>query len=73
MKAELKAGPTGATALGELEVPIVDGFANFSSLHLSHKGEGYQLTFSIVYPSDLSIAPIDSIIFSVADRPLGVK
>jgi len=34
---------------------------------------GYQLEFSIVYPSDLTIAPVTSIVFDVAPRPLGVK
>ena len=73
IKAALTAGPEGATVLGDLEVPVIDGFANFTTLHLSHEGEGYQLEFSIVYPSDLTIVPVTSIVFDVAPRPLGVK
>ena len=73
IRATLVTGPTGATALGDLEVPMVDGWGNFTSLHLSHEGEGYELKFEISYPGDLSIAPINSIPFSVATRPLGVK
>ena len=73
IKATKIAGPTDATVLGEVVVPIVDGFANFTSLHLSHMGEGYQLQFSLDFPQGLTLAPIDSIIFSVAARPLGVK
>merc|ERR1712037_1057597 len=42
-------------------------------LHLSHEGEGYELEFSISYPSDLTIGPVATIPFSVGPRPLGVK
>merc|ERR1712106_693471 len=65
-------GPAGATAEGTLTVSLIDGFANFSSLFLSHEGKNYQLTFSLTYP-DVDIASVDSITFDVAPRPLGVK
>ena len=70
--ATLKGGPAEATAEGTLTVPLISGFANFSSLFLSHEGKNYQLTFSITYP-DVSIPSVDSITFDVAPRPLGVK
>jgi len=73
VRATLVAGPAGAEALGDLEAPIINGFANFTSLHLSHEGEGYELEFSISYPSDLTIGPVATIPFSVGPRPLGVK
>merc|ERR1711963_431112 len=44
-----------------------------TTLHLSHEGEGYELEFSISYPSDLTIGPVATIPFSVGPRPLGVK
>merc|ERR1712032_1773389 len=47
VRATLVAGPAGAEALGDLEAPIINGFANFTTLHLSHEGEGYELEFSI--------------------------
>merc|ERR1719186_1067902 len=68
----LKGGPAGATAEGTLTVSLIGGFANFSSLFLSHEGKDYQLTFSITYP-DVSIPSVDSITFDVAPRPLGVN
>merc|ERR1712203_3833 len=34
---------------------------------------GYELEFSISYPSDLTIGPVATIPFSVGPRPLGVK
>merc|ERR1711963_1253944 len=73
VRATLVAGPAGAEALGDLEAPIINGFANFTTLHLSHEGEGYELEFSISYPSDLTIGPVATIPFSVGPRPLGVK
>merc|ERR1712203_1037664 len=73
VRATLVAGPAGAEALGDLEAPIINGFANFTSLHLSQEGEGYELEFSISYPSDLTIGPVATIPFSVGPRPLGVK
>ena len=73
VRATLVAGPPGAEVLGDLEAPIIDGFANFTTLHLSHEGEGYELEFSISYPSDLTIGPVATIPFSVGPRPLGVK
>merc|ERR1711963_510423 len=44
-----------------------------TTLHLSHEGEGYELEFSISYPSDLTIGAVATIPFSVGPRPLGVK
>ena len=73
VRATLVAGPAGAEALGDLEAPIINGFANFTTLHLSHEGEGYELEFSISYPSDLTIGPVATIPFNVGPRPLGVK
>ena len=73
VKAAMTAGPVGATILGDLEIPIIGGFANFTTLHLSQMGEGYQLEFSIVFPNDLTIAPVSSILFNVGPRPLGAK
>ena len=71
--ATLKDGPAGATLEGSKTVPIVRGFANFTDLFLSLEGSGYQLEFSVTYPEGLSIPSVDSIIFSVGPRPLGVK
>jgi len=73
VKATLKKGPAGAEALGDLEVSILDGFANFTTLHFSDEGSGYQLEFSVSHPSGSSIPPVDSIEFDVGPRPLGVK
>jgi len=70
--ATLKSGPAGATAEGTKTVPIIGGFANFSSLFFSHEGDNYLLTFAITYP-DVTIAAVDSIPFSVGPRPLGVR
>jgi len=70
--ATLKSGPAGATAEGTKTVPIIGGFANFSSLFFSHEGDNYLLTFAITYP-DVTIASVDSIPFSVGPRPLGVR
>ena len=73
VKATLKAGPENSTAAGSLTVDVIGGFANFSQLLLSHEGTGYQLTFSLEYPQGLNISEVDSIIFDVGPRPLGVK
>ena len=73
VKATLKAGPDGATAQGSLTVDVIGGFANFSQLLLSDEGSGYQLTFSLEYPTTLTIPEVDSILFDVGPRPLGVK
>ena len=71
--ATLKAGPTGATLEGSKTVPIVGGFANFTDMFLSLEGSGYQLEFTVTYPEGLTIPSVESIIFSVGPRPLGVK
>ena len=71
--ATLAAGPQNATVTGTMTVPVVGGFANFSALTLSHEGSGYQLTFSVTYPTGLTIPSVDSIIFDVGPRPLGIK
>jgi len=73
IRASLKKGPSGAEALGELDVPIIDGFANFTGLYLSLEGTGYQLEFKILYPYDLTLPPVESIEFDMGPRPLGVK
>ena len=69
----LKTGPTGATLEGSKTVPIVGGFANFTDMFLSLEGSGYQLEFTVTYPEGLTIPSVESIIFSVGPRPLGVK
>ena len=71
--ARLKAGPENATVDGDMTVPIINGFANFTGLVLSHEGSGYQLSFVVSYPADLTIPEVDSIIFDVGPRPLGVR
>merc|ERR1719186_1919295 len=48
--ATIKEGPAEATLEGILTVPFIGGFANFSTLYLSHVGTDYQLTFTITYP-----------------------
>ena len=73
IKATLKAGPENATASGSVTANVVDGLANFTELLLSHEGSGYQLTFSLEYPADLTIPDVDSIVFDVGPRPLGVR
>ena len=70
--ATLKAGPDNATAEGSLTVPVIGGFANFTDLFLSNEGSGYQLTFEVTYPTEVSIPSVDSIIFEVGPRPLGI-
>ena len=73
VKATLKAGPENATTAGSVTANVIDGLANFTELLLSHEGSGYQLTFSLEYPSNLDIAEVDSITFNVGPRPLGVR
>lgn len=71
--ATLKTGPEGATVAGQMTVPIINGYANFTDLTLSHEGSGYQLTFAVTYPEGLTIPAVDSIIFEVGPRPLGIR
>merc|ERR1719348_363509 len=71
--ATLIAGPENSTVEGVKTVPVKDGFANFTELVLSTEGSDYQLSFTVTYPEGLTIPSVDSIIFEVGPRPLGVK
>ena len=71
--ASLIAGPEGSTVEGVKTVPVKNGFANFTELVLSTEGTDYQLSFTVTYPEGLTIPSVDSIIFEVGPRPLGVK
>jgi len=71
--ATLIAGPENSTVEGVKTVPVKNGFANFTELVLSTEGTDYQLSFTVTYPEGLTIPSVDSIIFEVGPRPLGVK
>ena len=58
---------------GEVTVPFVNGLATFDNLHVDAAGSNYTFEFALSYPTTASIAPISSIPFDVAGRPLGMK
>ena len=68
---QLKGDPEGVTLEGVTEVPIIEGFANFTNIKISPEGTNYQLTFAVTDP-DVSIPSVDSEIFDVSSR-LAVK
>jgi hypothetical protein len=68
---QLKGDPEGVTLEGVTEMPIIEGFANFTNIKISPEGKNYQLTFSVTEP-DVSIPSVDSEIFDVSSR-LAVK
>ncbi|XP_063854982.1 uncharacterized protein LOC135097335 isoform X1 [Scylla paramamosain] len=49
--ASLLGGPPGAILMGTTTVPNRNGTAIFTNLSVSKPGEGYNLTFTITYPS----------------------
>ncbi|XP_063856749.1 uncharacterized protein LOC135098357 isoform X5 [Scylla paramamosain] len=49
--ASLLGGPPGAILMGTTTVPNRNGTAIFTNLSVSKPGEGYNLTFTIIYPS----------------------
>ncbi|XP_063854725.1 uncharacterized protein LOC135096889 isoform X3 [Scylla paramamosain] len=49
--ASLLGGPPGAIVMGTTTVPNRNGTAIFTNLSVSKPGEGYNLTFTITYPS----------------------
>ena len=71
--ATLIAGPENSTVEGVRTVSVKNGFANFTELVFSTEGSDYQLSFTVTYPEGLTIPAVDSIIFEVGPRPLGVK
>jgi len=70
--ASLVSGPEGAEVAGNVTVPFVKGFANFTELLFTKMGPGYSVKFDLTYPTDIAIAAATSDEFSVEPRPLGL-
>ena len=40
--------------MGELSVPFINGTANFTDLAISHNGTGYELSYHVTYPKNVT-------------------
>merc|ERR1712183_595915 len=65
------AGP--GAVLGNTTVPFIGGLATFNNIFIDSIGDGYQLEFSISYPTGSSVNTTHSNSFSVGGRPLGLR
>ena len=54
-------------------VDFVNGWANFSSLAISHPGTGYKLRFTVTYPSTASFSADSAVSIDIAVRPLALR
>jgi len=68
----VKSGP-GGDAVGNLSAPFIDGVALFGEFTIDEAGSDYVLEFSVTYPADTVLTPVESIPFNVASRPLGLR
>ena len=54
-------------------VDFVNGWANFSSLAISHPGSGYRLRFTVTYPPTAAFAVESAVRINIAVRPLALR
>jgi len=66
----VKSGP-GSLA-GIMTVPFVDGIASFDDLRVDTAGDDYILEFTVTYPANANLSPVESLPFPAAGRPLGL-
>jgi len=61
--------------VGTSEVSFVNGTgtANFPTLRITEAGSGYILQFKVTYPTNANIAPVNTTMFDVGGRPLGIR
>ena len=71
--ATIASGPAGAKLVGNTTVPFIDGIAQFGEMVIDKAGDDYILEFSVTYPTDTSLPTVQSMPFSVAPRPLGLR
>lgn len=65
-------GHSSATLFGNLSVPCVDGWFNFTDLGLTHVGSGYILDFVVTYPAYAGGFVLASDPFDVPGTPLSL-
>lgn len=61
--------------VGTSQVEFVNGTgtAEFSNLRITEAGSGYILQFEVTYPTNANIAPVNTTMFDVGGRPLGIR
>ena len=65
-------GREGVTVL-DGTVDFVNGWANFSSLAISHPGSGHRLRFTVTYPSTAAFSADSAVSIDIAARPLALS
>jgi len=59
--------------LGNITVPFIGGLATFDGIFVDTMGSDYKFEFTVTYPTTTTILPVESNMFSVAGRPLGLR
>jgi len=59
--------------LGNITVPFIGGLATFDGIFVDTMGSDYKFEFTLTYPTTTTILPVESNMFSVAGRPLGLR
>ena len=63
VEARLLSGPAGATLLGEVSVPYLEGKADFQSLAVSSPGGNYEIQFFVTGPTNVPVLVANSTFF----------
>ena len=59
--------------MGNRTGPFVSGLATFDGIFVDTRGSGYVFEFTLSYPTTTNIAAIQSNMFAVGGRPLGLR
>lgn len=66
----LSGGDASASLLGTVNTTFVNGTASFTDLAISHAGSGYQIRYSITYPTTATLAPVQTGPHNIHEREL---